>query len=450
MDDFHVHFRSTKAFFSGGDVHKEPKEWGEEHWIVNKEYCGKKLMLKKDRRCSMHTHKEKDEVFYIQSGKVKLETGGEEFVLEPGDFIHIPPRTPHRFTGIEDSEIFEFSTNHQEDDSYRTEYSGHVDVERFGRQTEIVNSFKGRSILVVGDCMLDRYTQGSIDRISPEAPVPVVRAREVKEMLGGAGNAVANIKELGANVQIISVVGKDGPGQQIKTLLKDKGIKSTLLSESTRPTTVKHRIVSANMQQIVRIDTEESHPISSGTEKRLIMAMKEVAPSARAILLTDYAKGVLTSKVISTGYSLGKKNGIPVILDPKPNGIASLEDLKDASVVTPNMREARLLLGDYDSEPEKIGCKLSSDIRGTLVLTRGGDGMDVYKKGKLIIHFDSHSPDVVDVSGAGDTVAAVVTLCMACGSTVEDAADIGNRAASIVVRKSGAATLTVGELIDVL
>jgi mannose-6-phosphate isomerase-like protein (cupin superfamily) len=141
MSPSYVHFGSQDRFHPGEKVYREKKEWGEEQWIVNKEYCGKKLILRKNRRCSLHKHEKKDEVFYLLSGHVRMEVGDETFVLRPGDYVHIPAGVYHRFAGLEDSEIMEFSSNHQEEDSYRKEFSGHVEEERFARQKEIITRF---------------------------------------------------------------------------------------------------------------------------------------------------------------------------------------------------------------------------------------------------------------------------------------------------------------------
>jgi quercetin dioxygenase-like cupin family protein len=330
MKGLYIRTGSKKNIIVGKIIHREKKVWGEEHWIVNKEYCGKKLILKKDRRCSMHSHNKKDEVFYLQSGKVKMELKGTDHILNPGDIVHIPPQTPHRFTGLKDSEIFEFSTTHEEEDSYRTELSGHVEQERFDRQSALLKKFSKTSIIVIGDLMLDRYTYGSIDRISAEAPIPIVQTKGTKDLIGGAGNAAANICAIGARVRLIALCGKDLDGAIIKSLCKQKGIRTNLIFDPSRPTTLKHRITRNNNQQIVRIDTEETKQISAVQEQKILALLRTHAVSAHAILLSDYAKGVLTSKIFETAYALGKKHDIPVIVDPKPRGTSTLKHLQKA------------------------------------------------------------------------------------------------------------------------
>jgi rfaE bifunctional protein kinase chain/domain len=436
---------SSQQFFSAKQIHREKKLWGEEQWIVNTEYCGKKLILKKNRRCSLHLHKTKDEVFYLQSGLVKLELGNKTYTMHPGDFVHIKPKQEHRFTGLKDSEILEFSTHHKEADSFRKEYSGHADPERYARQSKLLQQFSKQKILVIGDVMLDKYTHGRVDRVSPEAPIPVVRIEKRTAVLGGAGNSAAGIKHLGGVVTLISVIGNDDAGCTVTALLKKQGIAAKLLRDS-RPTTVKERIIGSQAQQIVRVDSESTDQISAALEKKLVAAIKKGAKGASAILLSDYAKGVLTPGVMQAAYELGKRRKIPVIVDPKPHGIQSVALLRGASAITPNVREARQMLGDLRLSEEKIGTALSRISKAAVILTRGERGIDVCLRGKKIAHFDALSPDVVDVSGAGDTVAAAVTLTMAADGELTDAADIGNRAASVVVSKHGTATVNPEEL----
>ena len=413
---------------------------------MNKEYCGKKLILRKNRRCSLHKHQKKDEVFYLLSGLVQMEVGTETFTLRPGDFVHIPSGMYHRFTGLLESEIMEFSTNHQEDDSYRKEYSGHADPEHYERQSALLQRFASQSILVMGDVMLDRYTQGRIERISPEAPIPVVQVTGHHHMLGGAGNSARGARALGAEVRLIGVTGADGAADTIRMLVKECSIHGTLLRDRKRRTTVKDRIVSGDGQQVLRIDTEDTVAVSGSLERRLIVAATKAIEKSTAVLVSDYAKGVVTPQLLSVVCAAARRRKIPVVIDPKPHGISSLVNLTDATVITPNVGEARHLLGDLAVPEDEVGAKLSVQVKGDVLLTRGGNGLDLYRQGKKVVHRDALSPEVVDVSGAGDTVATVLTLCLAAGGSMEDAADIANRAASVVVRKRGTATVLPAEL----
>lgn len=450
MVSSYVRFGNTQRFFLGKNIEHKKKEWGEEQWIVNKEYCGKKLMLWKNRRCSLHKHQKKDEVFYLLSGRVQMEVDDETFVLCPGDFVHIPFGVYHRFTGLEESEIMEFSTNHQEDDSYRKEYSGHADPKRYERQSALLKKCASQKILVVGDVMLDRYTSGHIERISPEAPVPIVQVSGHRHALGGAGNSAHGIRQLGGHVQLVGVVGADVDGDTLQALLKECKVRVAFLRDSQRCTTVKERIVSSDGQQILRIDAENTSLISGVLENKLIMMVEKACVSVTGVLLSDYAKGVLTPRLIAAVCSAARRRKIPVVIDPKPHGVSSLVHLKDATVTTPNVREARCLLGDIAVREEEVGGMLSRRLKGYVVLTRGGNGIDLYSKGKKLEHYDALSPEVVDVSGAGDTVAAVITLCLAAGGSIEDAVDMGNRAASVTVQRRGVATVSSAELESVL
>jgi D-beta-D-heptose 7-phosphate kinase/D-beta-D-heptose 1-phosphate adenosyltransferase len=448
MKGHHIDGISSRSHFVASEVTRVPKEWGEEQWIVNKEYCGKKLILKKNRRCSMHSHKKKDEVFYLQSGKVLLEMSGKKYTLLPGDFVHVKPNAPHRFTGLQDSEIIEFSTTHDEEDSYRTEFSGHSDPKRFERQSAIIHSFKNLSVLVLGDVMVDRYISGRIDRISPEAPVPVIHAVSERDVLGGAANSAANMSAFGARVTLLGVVGNHGDGKRLKDMLKKQKIVASLLEDASRPTIVKERITSLGGQQIARIDREAVHSLSSSLEKRLIAILEKEIKKADAVLISDYAKGLITPTLLRTVLKHAKK--IPVVLDPKPHGHLTLAEMKGCTLITPNMHEAYGLVRDHHASSDVIGSKLSKATGGAVLLTRGAEGLDVFTHGKKILHLDSCAPQVVDVSGAGDTVAAIATMALGGKSSLEDSAELANTAASIVVQKRGTATLTAKELLDVL
>ena len=450
MADSHVHRHSRQSYFPAANVHCVPKAWGEEHWIVNRDYCGKKLVLRKNRRCSLHSHKEKDEVFYIVSGKVRMEIGGKTYALLPGDFVHISPSTDHRFTGMEDSEIIEFSTHHEEEDSFRKEFSGHADPKRYARQSALLQAFKRQSILVIGDVMLDRYTAGEIHRISPEAPIPVVQVSREWDVLGGAGNSAHNIRALGGGVRLCGVTGKDPAGVAVRQLCKQSKIPVTFFTDAGRSTILKQRIVGGSGQQVVRVDREQTDPLSPHLERSLLRKLPSLVARATAVLISDYAKGTVTPRVIREAIRLGKKHGIPVVVDPKPRAGLSQNDFRGATCLTPNVQEARSLLGDPEASADTLARALSRATGAAVCLTRGKDGLDVWSKGKLLTHCDSLAPAVVDVSGAGDTVAAVAALALAAGGSLTDAADMGNRAAGVVVQKQGTAVLTPAELDAVL
>lgn len=442
----YVRFGSTRRFFPGKKIFRKKKAWGEEQWIVNKEYCGKKLLLRKNHRCSMHSHAKKDEVFYLQSGKVLLEMDGERYTLHPGDFVHVQTGLPHRFTGLEDSEILEFSTTHDEEDSHRTELSGHVEQERYMRQQDIIGRYKEARLLVVGDVMLDTYVIGTVDRISPEAPIPVVVHRSERAVAGGAANAAMNAAALGARVTLVGVCGKDAAGTQLESLLKKGKVRSSLLADSRRSTTRKNRILAESGQQIVRLDYEESTSLPAALHRRLLDRVRKLLPTHQALLLSDYAKGVFAPETLAACIRMAHDAGVPVIVDPKPLDSSYLESVRGATILTPNRREAQILLGG----PKKdTAARLAKAVQGAVLLTLGAEGM-VLRRGDRETAFPALAREVADVSGAGDTVAAVLALTLAAGGTMEDGADLANRAASVVVSKQGTATLTDRELLSVL
>ena len=266
-DDKNKKVELQDDIISDGETVFHPKVWGGEYWIVNKEYCGKKLVLNKGYRCSMHSHKIKDETFLVISGKVLMEVNGERKILSVGDKQYIPINVQHRFTGIEDSEIVEFSTHHMEDDSYRETQSGKVPDDEFNRilQEEWeeyvnINSFKHMNILVIGDIMLDVHQNGVVNRVMPDAPSPIVKVTSTNYYLGGSGNVISNIKSLGGQVTFLGIVGRDENANKVRKLLDNKGISSRLYEVSS-PTITKTNIIAtrlnAESQKVLRVDIEE-------------------------------------------------------------------------------------------------------------------------------------------------------------------------------------------------
>ncbi|UPA22484.1 D-glycero-beta-D-manno-heptose-7-phosphate kinase [Candidatus Peribacteria bacterium] len=440
---------SKKPYFRASEVYKVPKVWGEEHWIVNKEYCGKKLVLKKNMRCSIHQHKEKDEVFYVLKGKVLLELAKETFTLLPGDFVHVKRNTPHRFTGLEASEIMEFSTTHKEEDSYRIKESGHVDEDRFEREKKVLNSFPKASVLVVGDVMLDSYIIGAVDRVSPEAPIPVVQFRSEYQVPGGAANAARNVAALGGKATVIGVIGDDAYGKTLQSILKKEGVNAILLKDSSRHTIRKERILGGS-HQLLRLDYESTHTLSTALEKSVLQEIAKGLKTCDVLLLSDYAKGLLSPSLIKKCIAMAAKAKVPVIVDPKPRDTSYMQCLKGATLITPNKKEAAVLTGKDDLTPEKMCAALSKELGGSVLVTLGEHGMLLMEKGKKAQVFPALTQEVADVSGAGDTVAATLALALASDTSLTDAADLANRAASIVVRKAGTATATAEELASTL
>jgi len=398
----------------------------------------------------MHSHREKDEVFYLQSGKVLMELGGERFVLQPGDFVHVPTNTPHRFTGLEASEIFEFSTNHREDDSYRSTTSGHIEQERFDRQSKLVERFRKTKVLVVGDVMLDTYLSGSVDRISPEAPIPIVHFQKKTSFPGGAANAARTVAALGGQPTLLGVRGDDTPGRELETLLKKDGVRVRLLVDAQRATTQKQRIVAGNAHQIVRLDTEENTPLSAPQVRSLLRHIETLLKTHDALLLSDYAKGLFSPAVLRSCIAIARRQRKPVIVDPKPIDASYLSSVQGVTLITPNRKEALLLSGRGNGTPETIGKILATKLKAAVLLTLGAEGMLLIQPGKALCRLSACAREITDVSGAGDTVAAVITMVLGLKGDLVDAVDLANRAAGVVVGKAGTATLTPAELLEVL
>ena len=320
------------------------------------------------------------------------------------------------------------------------------------RLRRLVSGFPGQRVLVVGDLMLDQYIRGSVSRISPEAPVPVVRVGHENSIPGGAGNVAFNLAALGASVAIVGVVGTDDAGRQLSVMLSSGGIAvSGLVQDAQRVTSQKCRVV-AERQQVVRYDRETSGPMSHDTENRLIEQMRAAMETAEAVILSDYGKGVLSPRVLKAGIAFARKQGLPVTVDPK---IEHFKQYVGVTCVTPNLNEAwggmRRDQKPGREELERLGRDIIKTLRSESVLiTRGPDGMSLFKRDGKILHIPTQAREVFDVTGAGDTVISTFTLALAAGARLEDAASVSNHAAGIVVAKLGTATVSPGELLRAL
>lgn len=314
------------------------------------------------------------------------------------------------------------------------------------RLEEILNSFKNLKIGVVGDMMLDDYLIGNVDRISPEAPVPVVSIKSERFSLGGAANVINNLWSLGANILSFGVVGRDFDGQRLLEELEKKGIDvSGIISTIDRPTIVKRRVISGN-HQLLRLDWENSSHIRANTEDLLLEKIENSIKDLDAVILSDYNKGLLTPKVTKRIIELCRENEIIVIVDPKPGNV---ENYFGATSMTPNRKEAIECLGIKSSDNmEKIGRELKNKLGlENLLLTRSEEGMSLFE-GEEIINIPTYAKEVFDVTGAGDTVISVFTLASAAGISLNEAAKIANTAAGVVVGKMGTSTVTEEEIIE--
>ena len=308
------------------------------------------------------------------------------------------------------------------------------------------DSFIGTKILCVGDVMLDVFVYGAVDRISPEAPIPVLRVERETEMLGGAGNVAANLASLGAAARFVSVVGDDPAGAKIRSLLAEQiGSDAGLVVETGRQTTIKTRFLGAN-QQLLRADRETSTEISAVAHAAITRAVAD-QNGAAAVILSDYGKGVLSEAVIARAIEVARASRCAVIVDPKGTDYARY---RGASVVTPNRKELAGATGmsvNTDVEVAAAGKHVIESCGiDAVIATRGEHGMSVITAGAPPTHLPAQAREVFDVSGAGDTVVASLALALGSGLPLVEAARVANLAAGIVVGKVGTAVVRTSEL----
>lgn len=315
------------------------------------------------------------------------------------------------------------------------------------RAYELIDKFTTRRIAVVGDVMLDRFIIGRVGRISPEAPVPVVVFDHEEYRLGGAANVANNLRELGATVDLIGVIGNDDSGAQLKQELAAKGIHSTgLITDVERRTTTKLRVVTTRNQQVSRIDFESDHDIGTAIEDAVSSQVEMRARAAHVVLVSDYQKGVITRRSMSQLLAFARKNGLPVMVDPK---VPHMDYYGGATLVTPNHIEAESAthtrIENHDDARRAAQLLRERITVDSVLITRGEHGMWLDHAGT-----DGYLPtsarEVADVTGAGDTVIATLALAIAAGATMPEAARLANEAAGIVVGRFGAATVSPDEL----
>ena len=315
-----------------------------------------------------------------------------------------------------------------------------------------LDSFSGKSILVVGDLMLDEYLWGHIERISPEAPVPVLNLIRRESMLGGAGNVLRNLSSLGATVTAAGVVGQDSTGQQILELLDVLGANAqAVMTDRHRKSTRKTRLMSLEHgQQVFRLDEESAQEIRGDVEDRLIEQIQAKAEDAHAILCSDYQKGLLTPRLLQAVFDSARRQHIPAIVGPKDSNAAKY---RGATILMPNAKELAQLVGtrvdgnDWLTDAAKRLVEML-DLEA-LVVTRGREGMCLFEPGLMglrRVDVSTVAQSVYDVTGAGDTAIAAFALALASGADRESAAQLANFAAGIVVGKRGTASITVEEI----
>lgn len=304
---------------------------------------------------------------------------------------------------------------------------------------------RGVRILVVGDLMLDRYISGVVDRISPEAPVPVVRVREESWAVGGAANVAANVLALGAGCDIVGCVGDDAAGGILLDTLAGLGAGlEGVIRDPSRPTTLKTRVL-ARSQQVVRFDLEDDRDVSPEVAARLAASVAAVTPSVDVLILEDYNKGILVPSLIDASLEGARHRGIPSIVDPKRRNFFAFGGV---TVFKPNAKELEEALGEglLPGDPgwmEQVRARLSCDV---LLLTLGEQGMALRSRDGEHLRVPAAARSVYDVSGAGDTVTAVVACALAAGASHSEAAILANHAAAIEVGKAGVATVSPDEI----
>ncbi len=319
----------------------------------------------------------------------------------------------------------------------------HADV------AKMLASFRGKHVVVVGDVMLDEYVRGDVARISPEAPVPVVDLTERELMPGGAANTAANVVSLGGRSTIVGIVGADAAADQLRVAMKKRGIGTdALVTTPERPTTHKLRVV-ARTQQIVRVDVESRDKLAADSEAKLVAQIEASTAGADALVISDYAKGVVTDGVIKACIAAASARGIPVVVDPKARDFAKYAG---ATIITPNVLELEVAAGvpthNRNAEIVEAGTRLLESVRGAAILvTRGAAGMTLLSPAGEPLHLPTVARAVFDVTGAGDTVVGTLTLALAARVPVRHALILASHAASIAVGRPGTVAVTDEELL---
>ncbi len=313
------------------------------------------------------------------------------------------------------------------------------------RAAEILRGASAVRVLVVGDLMLDRYVSGRVDRVSPEAPVPVVRVEREWVALGGAGNVAANVTALGAACCVVGCAGDDADGAELLAELAARDADASgVVRTPDRPTTVKTR-VGAGPQQIVRFDREVDEEVDEAVASAIVAEVRRLMAGCHAVVVQDYDKGVLTSSVVEAVLALAKSSGTPVVADPKRRRFF---DYRGATVLKPNRRELQEALGEPVRASdagwmEAARARLDCDH---LLVTLGEQGMSLVSGDGRWVQLSIEPEEVYDVSGAGDTVSAVVALALAAEASVAEAAALATHAAAVEVRRPGVRTVTATEV----
>ncbi|MFH1354138.1 MAG: PfkB family carbohydrate kinase [bacterium] len=320
------------------------------------------------------------------------------------------------------------------------------------RASELINNFSKYRVLVVGDVLLDHYVHGIVERLNPEAPVPILRSTQEREETGGAGNVAKNAARLGARTSLVSVVGDDAVASRVEQAAGREGYRATLIRDASRPTIRKVRYL-VNGQHLLRVDHEETHDISEDIEDRIVQAIKEeITSGVDAIIVSDYAKGMITSKVAETILSLASHRDLLVAADVKPSRAPYF---LGATFISPNIKEAHEYLGlnqhERKLEPAELAKMVYMKMCADVYLTMGKDGMFVYCGGECGVHVPQDNVvEVADESGAGDTSVVVLLLGLLSGASQEEASYLANAGGAVVVSKVGSVGITREELMQMV
>jgi rfaE bifunctional protein kinase chain/domain len=314
---------------------------------------------------------------------------------------------------------------------------------------DLLKRFRDAHLLVVGDLMLDRFIFGAVERISPEAPVPVLRVISESYRLGGAANVIHNVRSLGAQVTACGVIGHDAAGKRLVQDLRRVGASTAGVFANKRVQTIqKSRIIAGpHHQQIVRLDRENQDPVAESTLKRLQRFVLAKAATCDGVVLSDYGKGVVHGSLLSSLNRLVRREKLICVIDPKKENYGRY---RSATLITPNQEEASHASGVAIRDEKSLlmaGEKLVRMWRAKAVLiTRGPDGMSLFRSGRAVKHFPTEPRDLFDVTGAGDTVVAVCGLALACGASFEEAAVLANLAAGLVGDEVGTVAVPLEKL----
>jgi D-beta-D-heptose 7-phosphate kinase/D-beta-D-heptose 1-phosphate adenosyltransferase len=316
------------------------------------------------------------------------------------------------------------------------------------RVRAVLDAFAGRRVAVVGDVMLDRFVWGSVSRISPEAPVPVVRVERENDHLGGAANVAANITSLGGRAILLSSVGDDAAGERLAAAAAAAGVDGRFVRDPSRSTTVKTRVI-ARSQQVVRVDRETEDALPAASRDALARLVSEALAEADTLVLSDYDKGVFSRELLAVILPEAHRRGLPVVVDPK---LTFFDAFQPVTIITPNQAEAaRAAAMEVRTDEDCLVAarRILERLRTRAVLvTRGERGVLLLERGEEPTFVPAVALEVFDVTGAGDTVASVVALSLAAGASLLEAAVIANHAGGVVVAKVGTATLSPAEILE--